>query len=45
MNIFRSPCCIQIPSRPVSCTEGWVQLIAEKEILMSCCVTCSLLCS
>jgi len=22
-----------------------VQLIAEKEILMSCCVTCSLLCS
>jgi len=24
MKIFRSPCCIQIPSRPVSCTEGWV---------------------
>jgi len=34
MKIVRSPCCIQIPSRPVSCTEGWVQLIAEKEILM-----------
>ena len=30
MKIFRSPCCIQIPSRPVSCTRGWVQLIAEK---------------
>jgi len=23
MKIFRSPCCIQIPSRPVSCTGGW----------------------
>jgi len=31
MKIFRTPCCIQIPSRPVSCTGGWVQLIAEKE--------------
>jgi len=30
MNILRSPCCIQIPSRPVSYTGGWV---AEKEIL------------
>jgi len=34
MKIFRSPCCIQIPSRPVSCTWGWMQLIAEKEILI-----------
>jgi len=34
MKIFRSPCCIQIPSRPVSCTGGWVQLIAKKEILI-----------
>ena len=31
---FRSPCCIQIPSRPVSCIGGWMQLIAEKEILI-----------
>jgi len=30
MKIFRLPCCIQIPSRPVSCTEGWVQLTAAK---------------
>jgi len=29
---FRSPCCIQTPSRPVSYTGGWVQ-IAEQEIL------------
>ena len=34
MKIFRSTCCIQIPSRPVSCTGGWVQLIAEKEMLI-----------
>ena len=34
MKIFRSPCCIQIPSRPVRCARGWVQLIAEKEILI-----------
>ena len=34
MKSFRSPCCIQIPSRPVSCTRGWVQLIAKKEILI-----------
>jgi len=34
MKIFRSPsCCIQIPSMPVSCAGGWVQLTAEKEIL------------
>jgi len=25
MKIFRSPCCIQIPSRPDSCAGGWVQ--------------------
>jgi len=31
---FRPPCCIQIPSRPVSCTEGCVQLRTEKEILI-----------
>ena len=31
---FRSPCCFQIPSRPVSCIGGWVQLIAEKETLI-----------
>jgi len=31
---FRSPCCIQTPSRLVSCTGGWVPLIAGKEILM-----------
>ena len=30
MKNFRSPCCIQIPSRPVSYTGGWA---AEKEIL------------
>jgi len=30
MKIFRSLCCIQISSRPVSCTGGWVQLIAAK---------------
>jgi len=41
--IFRSPCRIQTPSRPVSCTGGWMQA-AELEIL-SCCVTCSLLCN
>jgi len=34
MNIFRSPCCIPIPSSPVSCTGGWIQLIAGKEILI-----------
>jgi len=34
MKIFGSPCRIQIPSRPISCTEGWVQLIAKKEILI-----------
>jgi len=31
MKIFRSPCCIQIPSWPLSCTGGWEQLIAEKK--------------
>jgi len=31
---FRSLYCIQTPSRPVSYTGGWVQLIAEKEILI-----------
>jgi len=34
MKNFRSPCSIQIPSRSVSCTGGWVQLIVEKEILI-----------
>ena len=34
MKIFRSPCCIQVPSRPDSCTGGWMQLLAEKEILI-----------
>jgi len=34
MKIFRLPCCIQIPSGPVNCTGGSVQLIAETEILM-----------
>jgi len=24
--MFRSPCRIQTPSRPVSCTGGWVQI-------------------
>jgi len=33
MNFFRSPCSNQAPSRPVSCTGGWVQ-IAEQEILI-----------
>jgi len=33
--IFRSLCCIQTPSRPVSYTRGWVQ-IAEQEILVVC---------
>ena len=43
---FRSKCCIQIPSRSVSCTGGWVQLIAVKETLtivaslvVYCCAT------
>ena len=40
---FRQPCCIQIPSGPVSCTGCWVQLRAEKES-DSCCFACSLLC-
>jgi len=31
--IFRSPCCVQTPSRPVRCTGVWVQ-IAELEILI-----------
>jgi len=26
MKIFRSPCCIQIASRPDSCAGGWVQI-------------------
>jgi len=30
MKFFRSPCRIQIPNRPISCTGGWVQ-IAEQE--------------
>jgi len=34
MKIFRSLCCIQVPSRPVSCTGGWVQLIAGKKVLI-----------
>jgi len=33
MKYFRSLCRIQTPSRPVSCTGGWVQ-IADQEILI-----------
>jgi len=32
LKFFISPCCIQTPSRPVSYTGGWVQIV-EKEIL------------
>ena len=38
LGAFRSPCCIQIPSRPVSCTGGWVQLIAKKNIDICCAI-------
>jgi len=43
--IFRSPCRIQTPSRPVNCAGGWVQIV-EQEILRVVCITCcSLLCN
>jgi len=28
--IFRSPRCIQTPSRPVTCTGGWLQIVAQE---------------
>jgi len=42
---FRSPCCIQIPSRPVSCT-GLSSVNSRKRSIESCCIACcSLLCN
>jgi len=45
MKFPRSPCRIQTPSRPVSCSLQEVECRWRNKKYYSCCVTCSLLCN